>query len=312
MPDDSRDHVHIIVSGENLTAIAKRYHVDINELLAANPQIKNKNRIMVGQRLKIPHAATPLPVMTPPVVPVVAHETPTPEPSAAAPSGGDAAPVRAGMPVTSGMDEAHKYDLYAPYFSRYGVNVAALEPGTRALLGLRVTSDVHANKGRGEYNDRIVVLWRDAKGKHAQEFNATTEPSARYEDTPQNRKSYPGRILGVDANRDGRKDTGCLPDGLYQYEKSSSKKLGGNVLRPCSDIFVVRDVDHDGDFDEADKAASVADKLNSSRTVLFHSGGLSETFSAACQTMPRAAFDKFWAALGSGQKRWQYALATVA
>src|SRR5689334_21178818 len=38
MTDDSQDHVHIIVSGENLSAIAKRYHVDINELLAANPQ----------------------------------------------------------------------------------------------------------------------------------------------------------------------------------------------------------------------------------------------------------------------------------
>jgi hypothetical protein len=310
MPDDSKDHVHIIVSGENLSAIAKRYHVDINELLAANPEIKNKNRIMVGQRLKIPHAATPLPVMTPPVVPPAAHDTPVPTPAEAAPSGGTA-PVRAGMPNTSGMDEAHKYDLYAQYFSRYGVNVAALEPGTRALLGLRVTSNIHANLGRGEYNDRIVVLWRDAKGKHVQEFGATTEPSARYEDTPENRKHYPKRILGVDANRDGRKDSGCLPDGLYQYEKSSSSLLG-KVLRPCSDIFVVRDVDHDGDFDDADKAASVADKLNSSRTVLFHSGGPKDTLSAACQTMPKASFIGFWASLGTGQSRYQYALATVA
>lgn len=307
MPDDSPDHVHIIVSGENLSAIAKRYHIDINELLAANPQIKNRNRIMVGQRLKIPHAATPLPVMTPPVVPTVAHDTPAPAPA----DGAAAAPTRPGMPVTSGMDEAHKYDLYAPYFSRYGVNVAALDPGQRALLGLRVTSNQRANKGRGEYNDRIVVLWRDASGKHAREFGATTEPSARYEDTPENRKSYPKRILGVDANRDGRKDTGCLPDGLYQYEKSNSAHLG-KVLRPCSDIFVVRDVDHDGDFDEADKAASVADKLNSSRSVLFHTGGRNDTFSAACQTMPPADFNGFWTALGTGQKRYQYALATVA
>ena len=310
MPDDSQDHVHIIVSGENLSAIAKRYHIDINELLAANPQIKNRNRIMVGQRLKIPHAATPLPVMTPPVVPPAAHDTPVPAPAEATPSDGGA-PARAGMPNTSGMDEAQKYDLYAQYFSRYGINVAALEGGARALLGLRVTSNMHVNQGLGEYNDRIVVLWRDAKGKHAQEFNATTEPSARYEDTPQNRKTYPKRILGLDANNDGRKDTGCLPDGLYQYQKSKSAHLG-NILMPCSDIFVVRDVDHDGDFDEADKAASVAAKLNSSRTVLFHSGGKSQTFSAACQTMPPDTFTRFWAALGTGQPRYQYALATVA
>jgi len=310
MPDDSQDHVHIIVSGENLSAIAKRYHIDVNDLLAANPQIKDKNKIMVGQRLKIPDAAAPQPVMTPPVVPPAAHDTPAPAPSEA-PSDGGGTPARAGMPNTSGMDEAQKYDLYAQYFSRYGVNVNALDLGARALLGLRVTSNVHTNQGLGEYNDRIVVLWRDAKGKHAQEFGATTEPSARYEDTPQNRKLYPKRILGVDANRDGRKDTGCLPDGLYQYQKSKSAHLG-NILMPCADIFVVRDVDHDGDFDEADKAASVADKLNSSRTVLFHSGGKSQTFSAACQTMPPDTFTRFWAALGTGQTRYQYALATVA
>ena len=76
MPDDSQDHVHIIVSGENLSAIAKRYHIDINDLLAANPQIKNKNRIMVGQRLKIPHAAAPMPV-----VPPAAQDTPAPAPA---------------------------------------------------------------------------------------------------------------------------------------------------------------------------------------------------------------------------------------
>ena len=310
MPVDSPDHVHIIVSGENLTTIARRYHIDVKELLAANPEIKNKNRIMVGQRLKIPHAATPLPVMTPPVVPPAAHETPVPPPSAAPVEG--APPVRAGMPNTSGMDETHKYDLYAQYFSRYGVNVAALDPGTRALLGLRVTSNIHANAGLGEYNDRIVVLWRDARGnKRVQEFSGTTEPSARYEDTPENRRHYPGRILGVDANRDGRKDTGCLPDGLYQYQKSRSAHLG-NVLMPCNDIFVIRDIDHDGNFTTADKVASVAEKLNSSRTVLFHAGGRSQTFSAACQTMPPDSFKSFWAALGTGQPRYQYALATVA
>lgn len=311
MPDDSQDHVHIIVSGENLSTIARRYHIDVNELLAANPEVTNPNRIMVGQRLKIPHEAAPLPVMTPPVVPPAAHDTPTPAPAAPSGGNGGAAPVRAGMPNTSGMDEAHKYDLYAQYFSRYGVNVAALDAGARALLGLRVTSNIHVNQGRGEYNDRIVVLWRDTKGKHAQEFTATTEPSARYEDTPENRKSYPGRILGVDADNDGRKDTGCLPDGLYQYQKSKSAHLG-DVLMPCSDIFVVRDVDHDGNFTAADKAASVAEKLNSSRTVLFHAGGSNDTFSAACQTMPKPNFTQFWTALGTGQARYQYALATVA
>ena len=64
-------------------------------------------------------------------------------------------------------------------------------------------------------------------------------------------------------------------------------------------------------FDVHRTAGSVAEKLNSSRTVLFHAGGMNETFSAACQTMPKPIFTEFWSALGN-QKQFQYALATVA
>ena len=295
MPNDSPDHVHIIVSGETLSKIADRYHLNLAELLAANPEIKDPNKIMVGQRVKIPDAAAPAPVMMPPVVPPAAHDTPAP--AAAASAAAPAAP--AGMPNTSGMDEASKYDLYAQYFSRFGVNLAALDAGVRALLGLRITSSTKVNHGLGAYDDRIVVVWRDSGGKHAKEFKGTTEPSGKYEGKE-----------GLDANFDGRKDLGCLPDGTYQYQKSHSQNLG-RILAPCSDIFVVRDVDHDGRFTAEDKAASVQEKLNSGRSVLFHAGGNSMTGSAACQTMPPEQFKGFWATLGD-QPRYQYVLTTVA
>lgn len=303
MPDDSPDHVHIIVSGENLSAIAKRYHIDIKELLAANPQIKNKNRIMVGQRLKIPHAATPLPVMTPPTIPPVAHDV--------APPAAKTAHV-AGMPNTSTMDKAHKYDLYAQYFSRYGVNVAALDPGQRVLLGLRVTSNTHARGGGGEYNDRIVVLWREESGaKQVGEFVANTEPSSRYEDTPENRRIRPKKLTKVNAGGDARGDLGCLPDGLFHYKRDWSDGFK-DILRPVEDIFVVRDVDHDGDFDEADKARCVQAALNSHNSILFHAGGNEITGSAGCQTLQPAKFREFWKTLGKTQDRFEYVLATVA
>jgi len=294
MPEDTHDRgdqVHIIVSGETLSKIAARYHIDLGQLLKANPQIKDPNKIMVGQRLRVPNAIAPAPVMTTPVVAA---------PSVPAPAPADGAPPRAGMPDTSGLDAAGKYDLYSQFFMRYGVNLAALDPGARALLGLRVTTSTKARGGAGVYDDRVVVVWREAGGaKRVEEFEANTEPSARYE----------GR-LGSDANRDGRKDLGCLPEGLYEFQKGTSAKYG-NVLRPVRDIFVVRDTDHDGDFDDDDKAASVRALLNSGGSLLFHKGGNNITGSAGCQTFRPAVFNGFWKALGP-QRRFQYVLCTVA
>jgi LysM repeat protein len=303
MPDESEDHVHIIVSGDTLGGVARRYHINLEDLLAANPEIKDPNRIFKGQRVKIPHAAAPAPVMTPPTIPTAAHNTPTPEADT---------PHLGGMPNTSGMDAAHRYDLYAQYFSRYGVNVAALAPGTRVLLGLRVTSNTHVRGGQGEFDDRIVVLWREPGGaKKAEEFTANTEPSSRYEDTPENRRLKPKKIFGEDANKDGRRDLGCLPDGLYQYKRDWSGTYK-NILRPKHDQFVVRDVDHDGDFDEEDKVRSVKELLNSHDSILFHPGDTSFTGSAGCQTMKPNDFRAFWKTLGGTQGDFEYAVATVA
>lgn len=302
MPDDSHDHVHIIVSGESLSGIARRYHIDLQDLLAANPEIKDPNRVFKGQRLKIPNAAAPLPLLTPPTIPPAAHDV--------APPAADT-PHMAGMPNTSSMDATHKYDLYAQYFSRYGVNVAALDPDTRVLLGLRVTSNTHVRGGSGEYNDRIVILWREAGGsKQVKEFVANTEPSSRYEDTPENRRKRPGKITKVSAGGDSRGDLGCLPDGLFHYKRDWSDGFK-DILRPVEDIYVVRDIDHDGDFDEADKAASVKEALNSHNSILFHAGGSDITGSAGCQTLQPVKFREFWKTLGT-QKRFEYVLATVA
>lgn len=294
MPENTngqKDHVHIIVSGETLSKIAGRYHIDLKQLREANPEIKDPNKIMVGQRLRIPNAIAPAPVMTTPVVAA---------PSVPAPVASASSTPRTGMPNTSGLNEAGKYDLYSQFFMRYGVNLAALEAGQRALLGLRVTTITKANGGAGVYDDRVVVAWRETNGtKRVKEFVANTDPSARYE----------GR-MGLDANRDGRRDLGCLPEGLYEFQKGTSTKYG-NVLRPVKDIFVIRDTDHDGDFDEADKASSIKDLLNSRDSILFHKGGNNITGSAGCQTFKPAVFNGFWESLGT-QKRFQYVLCTVA
>lgn len=296
----SPNHIHLIVSGETLAKIAARHDLKVAELLVANPQIKDPNRIMVGQRLKIPADLTSTAHAPVPVGSV--HDV---ESTVVATS-----IVAAGMPHTSGKSEPEKYEIYGEYLARFGVKLGEMEADRRTILGLRVTSSTKVNQGQGDYNDRMVVIWQSSDGeRHAREFESNTEPSARYEDTPENRRNNPKRILGGDGDGDGRRDLGCLPDGLFFFEKFRSQQFG-KVLRPVQDIFVMRDVDHDGDFDDADKAKCIEARLNSAKSILFHPGGANITGSAGCQTMRPKVFRSFWEALGN-QTRFQYVLATV-
>jgi LysM repeat protein len=48
--------VHVVKAGDTLSAIAAQYNVTVDEILAANPQIKNANQIAVGDRITIPQA----------------------------------------------------------------------------------------------------------------------------------------------------------------------------------------------------------------------------------------------------------------
>ncbi len=45
---------HVIRSGETLGEIAQRYNVTVAQILAANPRVRNANRIRIGQVIKIP------------------------------------------------------------------------------------------------------------------------------------------------------------------------------------------------------------------------------------------------------------------
>jgi LysM repeat protein len=49
--------VHIVKSGESLSKIAQRYGVTVDQILSANPQIKNPDRIKLGDPITIPAPA---------------------------------------------------------------------------------------------------------------------------------------------------------------------------------------------------------------------------------------------------------------
>src|SRR5436309_9601794 len=47
--------IYVVKSGDSLSAIGRKEGKSVEQLLAANPEIKNRNLILVGQRLRIPN-----------------------------------------------------------------------------------------------------------------------------------------------------------------------------------------------------------------------------------------------------------------
>jgi morphogenetic protein associated with SpoVID len=52
--------IHIVKKGETLFNIAQKYNVELDTLIAANPQIADPNVIDVGMKVKIPNASKPV------------------------------------------------------------------------------------------------------------------------------------------------------------------------------------------------------------------------------------------------------------
>ena len=58
IPSQASEQTYTVVAGDNLEKIAKTHGKTVEQILALNPQIKDKNKISVGMSLKMP--ATPL------------------------------------------------------------------------------------------------------------------------------------------------------------------------------------------------------------------------------------------------------------
>ena len=56
VPPAPTPQVYVIKAGDTLWKMAKRFGITLEELLAANPSIKNPNKISIGQQIVIPLA----------------------------------------------------------------------------------------------------------------------------------------------------------------------------------------------------------------------------------------------------------------
>jgi LysM repeat protein len=53
-PPAPTPQVYVVAKGDTMSKIAKKFGVTIENLLAANPQIKNPNKIKIGDEITIP------------------------------------------------------------------------------------------------------------------------------------------------------------------------------------------------------------------------------------------------------------------
>ncbi|WP_349657190.1 XVIPCD domain-containing protein [Xanthomonas sp. 10-10] len=269
------------------------------------------------------------------------------------------------------LANGQKYDVYASIAQIRGnaaADQALATPGQRVILGLRqenstldamedsahptqrradnpATARDESRGGSGVYNDRLVVLWKDADGTaHVVESNrANTEPTAQYdhhagntgarplgEGGRENRRfdpspgfesiTRPRKIEGDDVNADGVRDLGRLHEGTIEMQRAQHPNplLAGtmdNALRPTQAAvaagrgMVQRDSNADGWFDQTD--VNGTQDLND--TFKIHRGSRGSTDSAGCQTIHADDYDAFLNAVQGNpeQTRWQYVLTST-
>ncbi len=184
--------------------------------------------------------------------------------------------------------------------------------------------------------------------KRAVEFTANTEPSAQYEEPgkvwqeikskktgkmvraqvaekifgPDGRQVIPRmdaktnvqKIEGDDPRHEGRKALGELVPGTYQFHFGVSVPLRSYVLRGTTDQVVQRDVNHDGSFTPKDvwhteKGDTVIE--TGDFAILIHPGGLQNTWSGGCQTIPKPEFQRFLGVIKRKQNNYFYVLVTL-
>jgi hypothetical protein len=230
------------------------------------------------------------------------------------------------MPDTKGMTTQQKFNAYASIVNTRGSGKArkALADGDAVILGLRKETNTLENRGKGVYDDRMVVIRKDKNGKvHVDEFNrASTEPSAQYDEYY---KGSPGvyqnkKTFGEDADGDNIRDPGRLAVGTIEMRRathsSNPRRVGNFAMRPTLNAVnngkngVERDTNHDGLFDENDKATAHIDLDDSFK---IHSGYDKNTYSAGCQVIHPDDYKQFQSAATAikGQGRWQYVLTEV-
>lgn len=202
-----------------------------------------------------------------------------------------------------------EFDSYSAIFWRFGSTDARFDQrfGRLVLLALRRESSTIANRGKGSYDDLVVVMRRTGRFRELASFPICTEPGAQYSQRASGGDArYKGvkfsKADGVDINKDGIKDAGRLTEGTYQYFEKKGGFLGDRAFQVKSTQVAERDTDGDGRFTQDDK--SRIDPSGAGTSMYIHRGGADNvlepnTWSAGCQTIPKNRYPTFLKAVGT-------------
>ncbi len=216
---------------------------------------------------------------------------------------------RGDVPSTVGMTEAERFAVYEPLLLENASPEAieAFERGESVVLGLRDDSTVFENEGRGEFDDRFVVLQqRDDGTVSVREWRASLDPNTQY--GAGLREGYavpePPEALGPHAHHEG--DSRLNPfddDQIFGWARLS----GGQTIRlqegpedklyppPDGGYDVDIDLDGDGYFDDD------ATKTIGGNSYQLHGSATGHTGSGGCITVPFHHWPEFRDALVEGQ-----------
>lgn len=141
--------LYIVKEGDTLSSIAEKYGLDVQQLLAINPQITDPDNIMPGMKIKLATGPVPieggLPEIGHPITPVEQTETPfvqTPVPAVQAGSTGGGSGSQGGTDMQQSSTEQHQQYLTTipQYFANNpmysGVGSYGGTPGTTQMHSL--------------------------------------------------------------------------------------------------------------------------------------------------------------------------------
>ena len=174
---------------------------------------------------------------------------------------------------------AEKYEHYQKMLEARGYTLDPKTPTVVALRGVSTTTGKHDTTAAPTYDDAIVVLTKDAKGKiTVTELAGTTHPGQS--------NAAVGGVVGVpDVNGDGKADVGMIDPGEYRLvphgDHAGAKAWDVRTVGGSGEIPGVRDTNQDGKYTEAEREQSSqrGDKLTG---VMIHQGGKTEPWSAGC------------------------------
>jgi len=182
----TRDTKYTVRRGDTLSTIARRHHVRMSELVALNG-LKSRNRIRIGQKLRLPSDVTP-------ATRNVAYKKPNP-PSAPSPSR-----QRTTAPPESGHYKVRRGDNLTKIADRFGLGVAelvsmnTLKSRNRIFVGQRLRVDpaskVPSKSAKTAHPDAVASL-SPARGANPSSSDlasangpkATVEPAKSIEDS---------------------------------------------------------------------------------------------------------------------------------